>query len=113
VDGTLVHSTNQQLKEDYREMKYTIHNPTKSVRVIHDGIEGSQRQYAFQPGQTRTGIELSENVARELVRRTRNDDEADLCLRPEEQSQHNETKSATQQQPTQQNDRSQQRHQKR
>ena len=81
-------------------MKYTIHNPTKSVRVIHDGIEGSQRQYTLQPGETRTGIALSDTFARELRERTRKPEnrDADLRLQSEDDG---EQRTQPQQQPAQ------------
>lgn len=72
-------------------MRYTIFNPTPAVRVIHDGIEGSQRQTAIGPGQTRTGIELSDAVARELARRTRENKDADLQLTQESEQQPKQT----------------------
>jgi len=70
-------------------MKYDIHNPTPAARVIYDGIpkngvDGPQGVYHFPAGASRTGIELSDSIADELIQRTKGDGkhDADLRLKP-------------------------------
>jgi hypothetical protein len=70
-------------------MKYDIHNPTKAARVIYDGIpkngkDGPQTAYHIPAGTRREGVELSDEIAKELIERTRADDarDADLRLTP-------------------------------
>ena len=70
-------------------MRYDIHNPTPAARVIYDGIpkdkEGSpQGVYHIPAGGKRSGVELSDSVADELIQRTKGEGkhEADLRLTP-------------------------------
>lgn len=42
--------------------KYDITNPTLARRVIFDGL-ANQRKIVVEPGETKVGVELSEDVA--------------------------------------------------
>src|SRR5579859_5122333 len=68
-------------------MKYDIYNPTPAARVIYDGIPkdgkpgGPQGQYHFPPGSRRDGVELSDDIAADLISRTKGEGKHDADLR--------------------------------
>ena len=51
-------------------MIYDIYNPTRTPRIIYDGIEGSQRQYKLGPGARINGVALGQGVVDTLRSRT-------------------------------------------
>jgi hypothetical protein len=58
--------------------RHDIHNPTKARRVIHDGIERSQKQISIEAGATKHGVELDDAVVKQLNDRVAKDTAAGL-----------------------------------
>lgn len=48
---------------------YDIHNPTKTMRVIHDGVHNSNRMIRVSPGQTLYNVFLGDPVAKMIQSR--------------------------------------------
>jgi hypothetical protein len=63
-------------------LRYDIHNPTPARRVIHDGIEGSQRPITIEAGGDRKNVALSDAVAKDLMARAKAAKDAEVVLTP-------------------------------
>jgi hypothetical protein len=52
--------------------RYDIHNPTRTMRIFYDGIQGSQRMVRVAPGQTVRNVALGEPTVRMIEGRQNN-----------------------------------------
>lgn len=75
-----------------------LHNPTPARRVIHDGIENSQRQITVESGATVKNVELSDATIKMLRDRTkkRGTEKADLIVYPAGQAPNDDGTDADQ-----------------
>jgi hypothetical protein len=81
---------------------YDIQNPTRAARVIYDGARPNQRQYHIGAGESRDGVALSDDIAEELIARTRGKgkENSDLLLTlSDEQPEHKEPDLKTTKEP--------------
>lgn len=49
--------------------RYDIHNPSRTTRIFHDGIAGSQKPIRVSPGQTVCGVLLGDTTVRMIQSR--------------------------------------------